>query len=139
MSYIQLKTTLPGPKSQALLERRKNALPAGLARSTDIAVERAEGALVWDVDGNQLLDFAGGIGMINVGHANKEVVRAIKEPLDKYIHTCTLVTTIEPYIRLAELLNSITPGNFPKKTLLANSGSESVENAINVAKYYTKR
>jgi 4-aminobutyrate aminotransferase / (S)-3-amino-2-methylpropionate transaminase / 5-aminovalerate transaminase len=139
MTYIQLKTTLPGPKSQAMLERRKNALPAGLAKSTDIAVERAEGALVWDLDGNQLLDFAGGIGMINVGHANKAVVTAIREQLDKYIHTCTLVTTIEPYIRLAELLNSVTPGNFPKKTLLANSGSEAVENAVNVAKYYTKR
>ncbi|HCL82776.1 MAG TPA: 4-aminobutyrate--2-oxoglutarate transaminase [Chitinophagaceae bacterium] len=139
MTYIQLKTTLPGPKSQLLLERRKNALPAGLAKSTDIAVERADGALVWDVDGNQLLDFAGGIGMINVGHSNTEVVHAIREQLDKYIHTCTLVTTIEPYIRLAELLNSVTPGNFPKKTLLANSGSEAVENAVNIAKYYTKR
>jgi 4-aminobutyrate aminotransferase/(S)-3-amino-2-methylpropionate transaminase len=139
MPYIQLKTALPGPKSQALLERRKNALPSGLAKSTDIAVDRAEGALVWDVDGNQLLDFAGGIGMINVGHANKEVVRAMKDQLDKYIHSCTLVTTIEPYIRLAELLNRVVPGNFPKKTLLANSGSEAVENAIQVAKYYTKR
>jgi 4-aminobutyrate aminotransferase / (S)-3-amino-2-methylpropionate transaminase / 5-aminovalerate transaminase len=139
MAYIQLKTSLPGPKSQALLERRKDALPAGLAKSTDIAVDRADGALVWDVDGNQLIDFAGGIGMINVGHANKAVVDAIKKQLDKYIHSCTLVTTIEPYIHLAELLNSVTPGNFPKKTLLANSGSEAVENAINVAKYYTKR
>ena len=139
MSYIKLKTSLPGPKSQALLERRKNALPTGLAKSTDIAVERADGALVWDVDGNQLIDFAGGIGMINVGHSNQAVVKAIKEQLDKYIHTCTLVTTMEPYIQLAELLNNLTPGNFPKKTLLANSGSEAVENAINVAKYYTKR
>jgi len=139
MSSIKLKTSLPGPKGQALLERRKNALPAGLAKSTDIAVDSAEGALVWDVDGNQLLDFAGGIGMINVGHRNEEVVQAIKEQLDKYIHSCTLVTTIEPYIRLAELLNSVVPGDFPKKTLLANSGSEAVENAINVSKYYTKR
>jgi 4-aminobutyrate aminotransferase / (S)-3-amino-2-methylpropionate transaminase / 5-aminovalerate transaminase len=139
MSHIILKTSLPGPKSLAMLERRKNALPAGLAKSTDIAVDRADGALVWDVDGNQLLDFAGGIGMINVGHSNKEVVNAIKEQLDKYIHTCSLVTTMEPYIVLAELLNSLTPGTFPKKTLLANSGSEAVENAINVAKYYTKR
>ncbi len=139
MSHIQLKTALPGPKSQAMLERRKNAMPSGLAKSTDIAVDRAEGALVWDLDGNQLLDFAGGIGMINVGHSNKEVVNAIKEQLDKYIHTCTLVTTIEPYIRLAELLNSVVPGKFPKKTLLANSGSEAVENAIQVSKYYTKR
>lgn len=114
-------------------------MPAGLARSTDVVVERAEGALVWDVDGNQLLDFAGGIGMINVGHSNEKVVEAIKKQLEKYIHTCTLVTTIEPYLDLAELLNNVTPGDFPKKTLLACSGSEAVENAINIAKYYTKR
>ena len=139
MSYIQLKTALPGPKGLAALERRKNALPAGLAKSTEIVVEKAEGALVWDVDGNQLLDFAGGIGMINVGHSNEQVVNAIKDQLDKYIHTCSLVTTMEPYLDLAELLNSLTPGNFPKKTLLANSGSEAVENAVNIAKYYTKR
>lgn len=139
MSAIQLKTSLPGPKGIAALERRKNALPAGLAKSTDVVVERAEGALVWDIDGNQLLDFAGGIGMINVGHCNPQVVDAIKKQLEKYLHTCTLVTTMEPYLELAELLNSITPGDFPKKTLLANSGSEAVENAVNIAKYYTKR
>ncbi|HVM89011.1 MAG TPA: aspartate aminotransferase family protein [Puia sp.] len=139
MTYIQLKTNLPGPKSQAALERRKNALPSGLAKSTEVVVEKAEGALIWDVDGNQLIDFAGGIGMINVGHRNENVVNAVKQQLDKYVHTCTLVTTMEPYLELAELLNSVTPGNFPKKTLLANSGSEAVENAINIAKYYTKR
>lgn len=139
MKYIQLKTSLPGPKSQEILERRKNALPAGLAKSTEVVVERASGALVWDVDGNQLIDLAGGIGMINVGHSDQKVVDAIKKQVDKYIHTCTLVTTMEPYVELAELLNEITPGDFKKKTLLANSGSEAVENAINVAKYYTKR
>lgn len=139
MSHIQLKTEIPGPKSQLMLERRKNALPSGLAKSTEVVVEHAKGAVVWDVDGNQLLDFAGGIGMINVGHANDAVNNAIKSQVDKYLHTCSLVTTIEPYIELAELLNSLTPGNFPKKTLLANSGSEAVENAVNIAKYYTKR
>ncbi|HWK05206.1 MAG TPA: aspartate aminotransferase family protein [Puia sp.] len=139
MASIQLTTSLPGPKSLAALERRKNALPAGLAKSTDIAVDKAEGALVWDLDGNQLLDFAGGIGMINVGHRNAQVTAAIRTQLEKYIHTCSLVTTMEPYLDLAELLNSLTPGDFPKKTLLANSGSEAVENAVNIAKYYTKR
>lgn len=139
MSHIHLKTEIPGPKSQLMLERRKNALPSGLAKSTEVVVEHAKGAVVWDVDGNQLLDFAGGIGMINVGHANDAVNNAIKSQVDKYLHTCSLVTTIEPYIELAELLNSLTPGNFPKKTLLANSGSEAVENAVNIAKYYTKR
>ncbi len=139
MSYIQLKTALPGPRSQAALERRKNALPSGLAKSTDVVVASAEGALIQDIDGNQLIDFAGGIGMINVGHRDQRVVNAIREQLDKYIHTCSLVTTMEPYLELAELLNSLTPGDFPKKTLLANSGSEAVENAVNIAKYYTKR
>jgi len=139
MSAIQLQTALPGPKSLAALERRKNALPAGLAKSTDIAVASAEGALVWDLDGNRLLDFAGGIGMINVGHRDAKVVGAIRDQLEKYIHTCSLVTTMEPYLELAELLNTLTPGDFPKKTLLANSGSEAVENAVNIAKYYTKR
>lgn len=139
MGFIQLKTALPGPKAQEALERRKNALPAGLAKSTEVVVDRAEGALVWDVDGNQLLDLAGGIGMINIGHRNPAVVDAVKTQLDKYIHTCTLVTTMEPYLELAELLNSLAPGDFSKKTLLANSGSEAVENAVNIAKYYTKR
>ena len=139
MAFIQLKTSLPGPKGLAALERRKNLLPAGLAKSTEVVVDKAEGALIWDIDGNQLIDFAGGIGMMNVGHRNENVVNAMKAQLDKSIHTCSLVTTIEPYLDLAELLNSVTPGDFPKKTLLACSGSEAVENAINVAKYYTKR
>lgn len=139
MSTINLVTELPGPKSKELLERRKNALPAGLAKSTEFCVASASGAVVTDVDGNTLLDFAGGIGMMNIGHSNAAVVNAMKDQLDKYTHTCTLVTTIEPYIELAEMLNSLTPGGFAKKTLLANSGSEAVENAVNVAKYYTKR
>jgi len=139
MSHIQLKTTLPGPKAQLVLERRKNALPAGLAKSTEVVVDKALGALVWDIDGNQLIDLAGGIGMMNVGHCHPKVVAAIKAHADKYLHTCALVTTMEPYIDLAELLNSLTPGDFAKKTLLASSGSEAVENAINVSKYYTKR
>lgn len=139
MSYINLTTPIPGPKSQAMLERRKNALPAGLAKSTEVVVEKAEGGLVWDVDGNQLLDFAGGIGMINVGHRPDAVVNAVKEQLDKYIHTCSLVTTYEPYIQLAELLNTLTPGDFTKKTLLCNTGTEAVENAVMLARYYTKR
>jgi len=139
MAHIQLKTSLPGPKGLAALERRKNLLPAGLAKSTEVVVDKAEGALIWDIDGNTLIDFAGGIGMMNIGHRNENVVNAMKDQLDKSIHTCSLVTTIEPYLDLAELLNSVTPGDFPKKTLLSCSGSEAVENAINIAKYYTKR
>ncbi|MBK7567844.1 MAG: aspartate aminotransferase family protein [Chitinophagales bacterium] len=139
MSSINLKTSIPGPKSLEIIERRKNAMPLGLAKSTDIAIHSAEGGVVIDVDGNTLLDFAGGIGMMNIGHNNKLVVEAMKEQLYKYTHICSLVATPEPYVELAELLNSLTPGNFPKKTLLANSGSEAVENAVNIARYYTKR
>jgi len=139
MAHIKLTTEIPGPKSKAMLERRKNALPAGLAKSTEVVVEKAEGGIVWDADGNQLLDFAGGIGMINVGHRPDAVVNAVKDQLDKYIHTCSLVTTYEPYIELAELLNSLAPGDAPKKTLLCNTGTEAVENAVMLARYYTKR
>jgi 4-aminobutyrate aminotransferase / (S)-3-amino-2-methylpropionate transaminase / 5-aminovalerate transaminase len=139
MPTIQLKTAIPGPKSQALLARRAAALPAGAAKSTEVCVESARGAVVLDVDGNTLLDFAGGIGMINVGHAPDAVVEAMKAQLDKFVHTCQIVTTFEAPIQLAEMLNRLTPGDFPKKTLLANSGSEAVENAVNIARYYTGR
>jgi 4-aminobutyrate aminotransferase/(S)-3-amino-2-methylpropionate transaminase len=137
--HIVLKTEIPGPKSKAIIERRKNSMPAGLAKSTEIAIQSAEGGLVTDADGNQLLDFAGGIGMMNAGHRNEKVVAALRDQLDKYLHICTLVATPEPYVELAELLNSLAPGNFNKKTILANSGSEAVENAVNIARYYTKR
>ncbi len=139
MSSINLITEIPGPKSKVMLERRAAATPKGLAKSTDVVVAKADGGIVWDIDGNQLLDFAGGIGMINVGHRPEAVVNAIKNQLDKYIHTCSLVTTFEPYIELAEMLNRLTPGSHAKKTLLCNTGTEAVENAVMLARYYTKR
>ncbi|MDP3358266.1 MAG: 4-aminobutyrate--2-oxoglutarate transaminase [Lutibacter sp.] len=138
-SQIKKVSEIPGPKSREMLARRAAALPTGLGKSTEVVVEKAEGALVWDVDGNQLIDFAGGIGMVNLGHRPKAVVDAIKDQMDKYLHTGALVTTFEPYLEFAELLNKITPGDFPKKTLLASSGSEAVENAVQIARYYTKR
>jgi 4-aminobutyrate aminotransferase/(S)-3-amino-2-methylpropionate transaminase len=137
--FIKIKTTIPGPKAQAVLNRRNNALANGLAKATDVVVESAKDAVVIDVDGNQLLDFAGGIGMLNLGHRPDNVVNAVKEQLDKYIHSCNIVTSIEPYVELAELLNELIPGDYLKKTILANSGTEAVENAVNIAKYYTKR
>ncbi len=136
---IKLKTVLPGPKSQEMLQRRMNAAPAGLGKSTEVVVADAKGAVVTDVDGNTLLDFAGAIGVMNIGHCAPNVVKAIQQQAEKYIHTCALVTTFEPMVELCEMLNKITPGNFPKKTLLANSGSEAVENAVNISRYYTKR
>lgn len=139
MGFIELRTEVPGPRSRALLARRASAVAAGLAKATDVVVERAEGALVHDVDGNTFIDLVGGIGMLAVGHSPPQVVRAIAEQAGKMIHTCALVATYEPYVRLCELLNAITPGTFTKKTLLANSGAESVENAVSLARRATGR
>ncbi len=139
MSYIRLNTEVPGPKAKELLARRAAAVPIGLGRATDVVVERADGGLVFDVDGNTLIDLAGGIGMLAVGHSPAPVVDAIKQQVDKFIHPCALVATYEPYIVLAEMLNELTPGSFPKKTLLANSGAEAVENAVKLARKYTGR
>jgi 4-aminobutyrate aminotransferase / (S)-3-amino-2-methylpropionate transaminase / 5-aminovalerate transaminase len=139
MSYIRLQTEIPGPRAQALLARRQAAVPAGLGKATDVVVERAEGALVFDVDGNTLIDLAGGIGMLAVGHAPAPVVDAIERQARKFIHVCALVASYEPYVALAELLNEITPGTFAKKTILANSGAEGVENAVKLARRYTGR
>jgi 4-aminobutyrate aminotransferase/(S)-3-amino-2-methylpropionate transaminase len=139
MGAIELKTEIPGPKSRELLARRAAAVAGGLGKSTDVAVVSAEGARVRDADGNTLLDFAGGIGMLAAGHCPPEVVRAMNEQAEKLLHICALVATYEPYVRLCEVLNEITPGSHPKKTLLANSGSEAVENAVKLARIYTKR
>jgi 4-aminobutyrate aminotransferase / (S)-3-amino-2-methylpropionate transaminase / 5-aminovalerate transaminase len=136
---IHLVTPLPGPKSKEIIARRAAAMPTGAAKSTEIAVESGHGAVVHDVDGNTLLDFAGGIGMMNVGHTPQSVVRAVKKQMDKIVHACNIVATHEPAVALAEMLNKVTPGDFQKKTMLANSGSEAVEIAVNVAKYYTQR
>jgi 4-aminobutyrate aminotransferase/(S)-3-amino-2-methylpropionate transaminase len=138
-SYIRLNTEIPGPRARDLIARRAEAAPAGLGRATDVVVERAQGGLLFDVDGNTFIDLAGGIGMLAVGHSPAPVVKAIQDQAAKYIHPCALVTTYEPYVRLAELLNELTPGSFRKKTVLASSGAEAVENAIKLARKYTGR
>ncbi|MEP7383840.1 MAG: aspartate aminotransferase family protein [Gemmatimonadota bacterium] len=139
MGDIALKTEVPGPRSRALIARRAAAVASGLGKATDVVVDRAEGALVHDVDGNTFIDLVGGIGMLAVGHSPTPVVQAIAEQAARFIHPCALVATYEPYVRLCELLNEITPGDFPKKSLLANSGAESVENAVNLARRFTGR
>jgi len=139
MGHIELKTEIPGPESRAMLARRAAAVAAGLAKSTDVVVASARGAKVHDVDGNTLLDFAGGIGMLAVGHSPPGLVEAMHAQAQNLVHVCALVATYEPYVRLCEVLNEITPGAHPKKTLLANSGSEAVENAVKLARCYTGR
>ncbi len=139
MPTIQLRTAVPGPKSKALAERRIRAVPRGLSHGTPVYVAKAEGAVLEDVDGNRYIDLAGGIGCLNVGHRRDVVVNAIRRQLDRFLHTCIQVTPYENYVRLAERLNELTPGKFPKKTLFVNSGAEAVENAVKIARAYTGR
>jgi len=136
---VKIVTEVPGPKGRQLYTEMEQNVPRGVGHLTPVAVSHAKGATVTDVDGNTYLDFAGGIGTLNVGHCPDEVVKAIKDQADNYLHTCFHVLIYEPYIRLANKLNTITPGQFPKKTMLVNSGAEAVENAIKIAKYHTKR
>jgi 4-aminobutyrate aminotransferase/(S)-3-amino-2-methylpropionate transaminase len=139
MSTIQLRTSIPGPKSRALGERRAQAVPRGLSHGTPIYVAKAEDAWLEDVDGNRYIDFAGGIGCANAGHRQQPVVDAIGVQLNKFLHTCVQVTPYEGYVELAERMNEVTPGRFPKKTLFVNSGAEAIENAVKIARAYTKR
>jgi 4-aminobutyrate aminotransferase/(S)-3-amino-2-methylpropionate transaminase len=136
---IQLKTTVPGPRSLALLERRQMSVPRGVYSATPIFIDRAEGALVQDVDGNTLIDFAGGIGTLNVGHRNPDVLAAATRQMERFTHTCFSVAMYESYIALAEKLNQITPGNFQKKTMFVNSGAEAIENAVKIARHHSQR
>src|SRR5438477_7466435 len=134
MASIQLKTAIPGPKSRALAARRDAAVPRGLSHATPVYVARAQDAWLEDVDGNRFIDFAGGIGCLNTGHRNQTVITAIESQLQNCLHTCGQVTPYETYVRLAERLNQITPGQFPKKTLLVNTGAEAVETAVKIAR-----
>jgi len=136
---IQLVTEVPGPNSRALLARRAQAIPRGVPSVTPIAIVHAEGAVVTDADGNRLIDFGGGIGVVNTGHRHPSVVEAVRHQLDRFAHVCFPVSTYEPYVELAERLNRITPGVQAKRTFLVNSGAEAVENAVKVARAFTGR
>jgi len=136
---IRIRTEIPGPKSRALLARRAAAVPRGVPAVTPIAVAHAEGAVVTDVDGNRLIDFGGGIGVVNTGHRHPGVVEAVRTQLDRFAHVCFPVSTYEPYVELAERLNRITPGTHDKRTFMVNSGAEAVENAVKVARAFTGR
>jgi 4-aminobutyrate aminotransferase / (S)-3-amino-2-methylpropionate transaminase / 5-aminovalerate transaminase len=139
MSTIQIRTEIPGPRSRALMARREAAVPRGPNNSTPIFMASAEGATLVDVDGNRYLDFAGGIGCLNVGHRSPRVMSALREQLERHLHLCFAVTPYESYIALAEKLNALAPGKAPKKTIIVNTGAEAVENAVKIARAYTKR
>ncbi|WP_270340737.1 4-aminobutyrate--2-oxoglutarate transaminase [Bacillus mobilis] len=136
---LKEKKDITTTKSSILHERRKNAVPEGPYNITELYVQSAKGAIITDVDGNELIDFAGGIGMQNVGHCHPKVVKAIQDQVESSIHSCFHVAPYESYIALAERLNELTPGDCKKKTMFANSGAEAVENAVKIARKATGR
>ena len=136
---IHLQTEIPGPNSRALLARRAKAVPRGVPAVTPIAIVHADGAVLTDADGNRLIDFGGGIGVVNTGHRHPGVVQAVREQLDRFAHVCFPVSSYEPYVELAERLNRVTPGPHEKRTFFVNSGAEAVENAVKVARFFTGR
>ena len=139
MGTIKLVTDIPGPKSRDLVARREAATARGASKLTPIAVARAHGAAVTDVDGNTLLDFAGGIGMLAAGHTPDRVVSALKAQAEQLVHMCAIVGTMAPMVELAEALNALAPFSGPAKTVFMNSGAEAVETAVNIARAATGR
>ena len=123
----------------ALAKRREENVTRGVATTHPIWIERASGALIWDVEGRRYIDFVGGIGSLNTGHAHPNVVNAIAEQAARFTHTCFQVAMYEPYVRVAEELNRRAPGNARKKTLLLSTGAEATENAVKIAREYTRR
>jgi 4-aminobutyrate aminotransferase/(S)-3-amino-2-methylpropionate transaminase len=126
-------------KNNTLRELRDNYIPPGHGSITSSYVVSAKGAIIRDVEGRDFIDFASGIGVMNVGHSHPKVVTAIKDQAEKFTHTCFMVLPYEPVVTLAEKLCAVTPGAFPKTALFINSGAEAVENAVKIARYYTKR
>ncbi|HEX9585407.1 MAG TPA: aminotransferase class III-fold pyridoxal phosphate-dependent enzyme, partial [Gammaproteobacteria bacterium] len=122
-----------------LMARRKAAVAQGVGNIHGVFADRAENAELWDVEGKRYLDFAGGIGVLNTGHRHPRVMAAVEAQMKRFTHTCFHVAPYEPYVALAERLNALAPGNHDKKTLLVNTGAEAVENAVKVARAYTKR
>ena len=125
--------------NKELMDLRQENVPVGPFNITPIFAQRAKGAVIEDVEGKEYIDFAGGIGVENVGHSAEQVVAAIKEQEDQFIHTCFHVVMYEAYVELAKRMNELTPGDFSKKTMFVNSGAEAVENSVKIARYATKR
>lgn len=134
-----LKTAIPGPKSAELQSRRTEVVSSGVGTMLPVFIERAHDAILEDVDGNQLIDFGTGIGVVTIGHTNQGVVDAVQEQVSKLTHTLFTVAGYEKYVRAAELLTKHAPGDFKKKAAFFTSGAEAVENAVKIARRATGR
>jgi 4-aminobutyrate aminotransferase/(S)-3-amino-2-methylpropionate transaminase len=135
----RLVTAIPGPKSIEALKRRSEATSGGLGMAIPVIIERASDAILLDIDGNQIIDLGSGIGVVNVGNSASRVVDRVIEQVQAFTHTCFTVAPYMNYIEVCEKLNAMTPGTHKKKSLLVNSGAEAVENAVKIARHYTKR
>ena len=135
----RLATEIPGPRSKALAARQAAVVASGVATTLPVYIERASGAVLVDVDGNQLIDLGSGIGVVGVGHAAPRVVDAVMAQVAAFTHTCVMITPYEGYVAVCEALVRITPGDHAKKAALFNSGAEAVENAVKIARHATGR
>ena len=135
----KLVTSIPGPKSQALHQNRLQHVGHGVGATLPVYIDSAHGAILVDVDGNQFIDMGSGIGVTTIGHTNEAVVKAVSEQVAKLTHTLFTVTPYIPYVEVCEILNAHMPGDFVKRSALFNSGAEAVENAIKLARKFTKR
>jgi 4-aminobutyrate aminotransferase/(S)-3-amino-2-methylpropionate transaminase len=135
----EIVTALPGPRSAELHQRRTRAVSAAVGTALPIYVDAASGGVLRDVDGNQMIDFASGIAVTSVGNCDPRVVARVREQVQRFTHTCFMITAYEPYVEVCERLNELTPGGHEKRSALFNSGAEAVENAIKIARYATGR
>ena len=135
----RLVTAIPGPRSQELQARRTSAVSAGVGGTLPVFIAAAGGGVLVDVDGNSLIDMGSGIAVTNVGNAAPQVVQNVQRQVAEFTHTCFMVTPYESYVEVCELLNELTPGDHTKRSALFNSGAEAVENAVKIARAYTRR
>ncbi len=135
----KLLTELPGPKSQEIIKRRSDAVSASLGMALPAVITHASGGILLDVDGNQIIDMGSGIAVVNVGNSAPKVVERVQKQVADFTHTCFMIAPYEGYIEVCEKLNELTPGKFKKKSALFNSGAEALENAVKIARHYTKR
>ena len=136
---LKLVTAIPGPKSLEFHKMKQQEVSHGVGTMLPVYIERAHGAVLVDVDGNQLIDLGSGIGVVTIGHTNIQVVDAVMEQVQKLTHSLFTVTPYLPYLQVCEILNRRTPGKFEKRSALFNSGAEAVENAVKIARKYTGR
>jgi 4-aminobutyrate aminotransferase/(S)-3-amino-2-methylpropionate transaminase len=132
-------TEIPGPKSQAIIKRRNDAVSASLGMALPAVITNAAGGILLDIDGNQIIDMGAGIAVVNVGNSAPAVVKRVQNQVAAFTHTCFMIAPYEGYIEVCEKLNELTPGKFKKKSALFNSGAEALENAVKIARHYTKR